>query len=81
VLSRGGSAIIGPDAKYLAGPVYDCETILYADVDLERIVQEKQTLDVVGHYARPEVFRLLINRREMAPAAFYEEKEDGNEDG
>lgn len=81
VLSRGGSAIIGPDAKYLAGPVYDCETILYADVELERIVQEKQTLDVVGHYARPEVFRLLINRREMAPAAFYEEKEDGNEDG
>lgn len=74
-LSKGGSAIIGPDAKFLAGPVYDCETILYADIDLERIIEEKQTLDVVGHYARPEVFRLLINRREMSPATFYESPE------
>jgi nitrilase len=72
VLSKGGSAIIGPDAKYLTGPVYDCETILYADIDLGWIIQEKQTLDVVGHYARPEVFRFFINRREMAPTTFYE---------
>ncbi len=72
VLDRGGSAIIGPNAKYLAGPVYDCETILYADIDLERIVEEKQTLDVVGHYARPEVFTLQVNRREMTPVTFGE---------
>lgn len=80
VLSKGGSAVIGPDAKYLAGPVYDCEIILYADIDLERIIEEKQTLDVVGHYARPEVFRLLINRREMTPTAFYEEWEERPEE-
>jgi len=73
VLSKGGSAVIGPDAKFLVGPAYDCETILYAEIDLERIIEEKQTLDVVGHYARPEVFRLLVNRREMNPFAFYEE--------
>ena len=72
VLSSGGSAIIGPDTKYLAGPVYDRETILYADIDLERIIEEKQLFDVVGHYARPEVFTLHVNRTEMNPAAFHE---------
>ena len=72
VLSSGGSAIIGPDAKYLAGPVYDHETILYADIDLERIIEEKQLFDVVGHYARPEVFTLHVNRTEMNTAAFHE---------
>jgi nitrilase len=75
VLSKGGTAIIGPDAKYRAGPVYDRETILYADVDLNEIIEEKQTLDVVGHYSRPEVFRLLINRGEMIPAAFHQAQE------
>ncbi len=72
VLARGGSAIIGPDASYLAGPVYDQETILYADINLDKIIEGKQSLDVVGHYARPEVFRLYVNRREMNPVIFEE---------
>jgi len=70
VIFRGGSAIIGPDAKYLAEPVYDCETIVYADIDLGQIIEERQTLDVVGHYSRPEVFNLLVNRSEMKSMAF-----------
>ena len=70
VLSRGGSAIIGPDGKFLAGPVFDRETILYADLDLERTVEEKHILDVVGHYARPEVFRLTVERRPFSPVGF-----------
>jgi len=76
VLSSGGSAIIGPDAKYLAGPVYNCETVLYADIELEQIIEEKQSLDVVGHYSRPEVFTLHVDRREMTSAAFHEGQED-----
>jgi len=72
VISRGGSAIIGPDASYLVGPVYDEETILYADIDLELGLQGKQTLDVVGHYARPEVLKLYVNRKEMTPVVFSE---------
>lgn len=63
IIYRGGSTIIGPDFKCLVDPVYDQETIVYADIDLERILEEKQTLDVVGHYARPEVFKLTINRQ------------------
>lgn len=67
VMSRGGSAIIGPDAGFLAGPVYNEETILYAEVDLNRCIEEKQLLDVAGHYARPEVLRLVVNRQPMMP--------------
>ncbi len=70
VLCRGGSAIIGPDGKYLAGPVYGEETVLYADIDLARGFEEKLAMDVVGHYARPDVFTLHIDRREMTPADF-----------
>lgn len=55
-VERGGSAIIGPDGQYVAGPVFDREEILIADVDLRRISEERMTLDVSGHYARPDVF-------------------------
>ena len=53
---HGGSVIIGPDGSILAGPVYDVETILTAEIDLARIFEEQMTLDVTGHYARPDVF-------------------------
>ena len=63
LLMNGGSAIIGPNGKYLAGPVYDQETILCADLDLSEIIKEQMTLDVTGHYARPELFELNVVRR------------------
>ncbi|WP_199798321.1 nitrilase-related carbon-nitrogen hydrolase [Hymenobacter lapidiphilus] len=56
LLLRGGSAIIGPDGTVLAGPVFDEEIILTAEIDLGRIREEQLTLDVTGHYARPDVF-------------------------
>lgn len=59
--ANGGSAIIGPNGKYLAGPVYDKEEILYAEIDLEMAIREKHSRDVAGHYARPDVLQLSIN--------------------
>ncbi|MEJ7813459.1 MAG: carbon-nitrogen hydrolase family protein [Gemmatimonadaceae bacterium] len=59
---RGGSAIIAPDGSYLAGPVYDEPCILAAELDLGRIRQESMTLDVAGHYSRPDC--LPFARRE-----------------
>jgi predicted amidohydrolase len=56
---RGGSCIIGPDGALLAGPLYEQSTILYADIDRGRITEESLTLDVTGHYARPDCFRLV----------------------
>ncbi len=61
VMCRGGSAIISPFGDVLAGPLYDEEGILYADLDMGEVVRGKYDLDVVGHYARPDVFQLTIN--------------------
>jgi len=56
----GGSAIIGPNGKLLAGPVFDVETVVVADCDLAEIAKEAQTLDVSGHYSRPDVLDLRV---------------------
>ena len=60
LLLRGGSAIIGPDGTILAGPVLDEETTLIAEIDLSAITKESLTLDVTGHYARPDIFDLCL---------------------
>jgi nitrilase len=61
VLIRGGSAIVSPLGELLAGPHYEGEALLTADLDLGRIAEGKFDLDVAGHYARPDVFRLEVN--------------------
>jgi nitrilase len=61
VLGRGGSAILGPDGAYLAGPLYDEEGILYAELDPARLYEERQRFDPAGHYHRPDVFRLDVS--------------------
>jgi nitrilase len=58
LLGRGGSAILGPDGGYLAGPVYDEEAILYAELDPARLLEERQRFDPAGHYHRPDLLRL-----------------------
>jgi nitrilase len=57
---RGGSLIVNPMGKVLAGPSYDGECILTADLDVGEIAEGKFDLDVAGHYARPDVFRLEV---------------------
>ena len=56
IMSSGGSVIISPLGKVLAGPLFDKEGILYADLDLREIIKAKMDFDVIGHYARPDVF-------------------------
>lgn len=60
LILRGGSAIIGPDSEYLAGPVFDEETVLTAEIDPRAIDRESMTLDVTGHYSRPDVFDFAV---------------------
>ncbi len=62
LLLHGGSAIIGPDGAFLVEPVQNLETILYADLDPRRILEEQMTLDVTGHYARDDIFSFDVNR-------------------
>jgi len=61
IMCRGGSAIISPMGEYVAGPVYGKEEILIADLDLDLIPQSRFDFDVTGHYARPDVFQLIVN--------------------
>jgi nitrilase len=65
VLMRGGSCIISPFGEVLAGPQFDGPCILTAELDLADIPRGKYDLDAPGHYARPDVFQLHVNRRPM----------------
>jgi nitrilase len=60
LVGRGGSAILAPDGSYLAGPLWDEEGILYADLDPGRLYEARQRFDPAGHYHRPDVLRLQI---------------------
>jgi len=68
-LTRGGgySGIIAPNGRFLAGPAKDEEIILYGDLDFDLITDMKMIVDSSGHYARPDVVRLLVDRRPQTP--------------
>jgi nitrilase len=61
VLIPGGSSIIGPDGNFVVEPLYGKEAILYGEIDLSRIHREHQAMDTVGHYNRPDIFRVTID--------------------
>jgi len=63
VLIGGGSVIISPSGEILAGPTRDGELVVTADIDLNEIARGKFDLDVVGHYARPDIFSLSVDER------------------
>lgn len=67
VISRGGSCIVSPLGEVLAGPNFESECILNAELDLGEIPRAKFDLDVVGHYARPDIFQLHVNEQPMLP--------------
>jgi nitrilase len=60
LISHGGSAVLAPDGSYLAGPLYDDEGILYAQLDPERLLEERQRFDAAGHYHRPDILQLSV---------------------
>ncbi|UOR00391.1 carbon-nitrogen hydrolase family protein [Leucobacter allii] len=72
VLMRGGSVIIDPAGTVLAGPVFDEETILYAELDLSVKTRSHLDFDPVGHYARPDVFSLTVDTRPRQAVTFTE---------
>jgi nitrilase len=62
---RGGSIIIDPLGRILAGPDFTGETILTAELDSEDIPRSQFDFDAVGHYARPDIFKLVVNEKPM----------------
>ena len=69
-LARGNTTIVGPDGAILAGPLEGTEGIIYADLDIDAARQARRQFDPVGHYARPEVLRLVVDRVPRAAVDF-----------
>lgn len=76
VLLNGGSAVIGPDGRYVVEPVYGREELVTAEIDLNRVSEERLALDVAGHYARPDIFDLRVRREPLLPFCPAEEKKN-----
>ena len=66
LLKPGGSAVIGPDAAYVAGPAGDSPETLHATIDLDCLPKGRLKLDTAGHYSRPDIFTLQVDRRPQA---------------
>ena len=63
VICRRGGANVSPFGKIVAGPLYDQNGILYADLDMAEVTRGKFDFDVVGHYLHPDIFQLKIDER------------------
>jgi nitrilase len=76
IVCRGGSVIVGPLGDVLAGPLYDEAGLLIADFDPTEIARARFDFDPVGHYARPDVFRLIVDRTERRPVIHHSRPDD-----
>jgi nitrilase len=69
-VNAGDSVVVAPGGKIVAGPMHEERGILYAEIDLERVGMARRNLDVVGHYARPDLFQLQVNTGPARPVVF-----------
>ncbi len=70
LIMKGGSAVIGPDYRYVVDPVFEEQCIIYAELELDRITEGHLLLDTDGHYSRPDVFHLEVNDQPQTNVTF-----------
>lgn len=66
VLANGGSCVAGPDGEWIIEPVLNKEGLIYQTIDFNRVLEERQNFDSVGHYSRPDVTQLSVNRERQS---------------
>ena len=68
--TNGGSCVAGPDGDWVLPPVTNRENLEIVEIDHARVLEERHSLDVAGHYSRPDVTRLIVNRKRQTTAEF-----------
>mgnify|MGYP000984356453 CR=1 FL=1 len=69
-INSGKSCVVEPGGNIIAGPVANENTIVYADVDLQKVRSSRRSLDVAGHYNRPDIFKFSLNQKRQGPVKF-----------
>jgi nitrilase len=70
VMANGGSCVASPTGEWLLGPEVNVESLRIADLEHQVVLEERHSLDVAGHYSRPDVTRLIVNRKRQTTAEF-----------
>jgi nitrilase len=73
VLGEGGTCVANPDGSWLLEPIAHEERLVLATCDHRRVREERQNFDPVGHYARPDVLQLTVNRERQRTARFVDD--------
>ncbi len=74
ILSDGGSCIAGPDGKWICEPIINKEVLIVEELDFNRVLEERQNFDIPGHYSRPDVTQLIVNRERQSLVKFKNEE-------
>ena len=80
VLSNGGSCIAGPDGEWIVPPILHKEGVFINDIDYNKILEERQNYDAVGHYSRPDITKLIVNRERQSVIEFKDSTQNNLED-
>ena len=72
IITNGGSCIAGPDGEWIVEPILNKEGVFIQDLDYNRVFEERQNFDPVGHYSRPDVTKLVVNRERQSVIKFEE---------
>lgn len=72
ILANGGSCIAGPDGEWIIEPILHKEGLIFASLDFNRVLEERQNFDPVGHYSRPDVTKLSVNRERQSTTEYFD---------